>query len=230
MLTFNSYILRVMVGVIAIALPIYVAFGPDDFLRGMTGTSVSAYYYSDGRDLFVGSLFIIGSFFAAYGGRTYSELLVAKLAAVSVILTALCPTAPLEATNYEKFIGGVHLSAAAILFVILAIFCLWFFPNIWRKGKSGRSPFELRRDRIYFFSGIFIILCIGLILLVNVGPVSDEIIQKWKPVYWLESTALFLFGISWIVAGRPRFLWFLVEPHEAWGRNRNMTGIAPFKY
>ena len=56
------------------------------------------------------------------------------------------------------------------------------------------------RNRIYRICGVVILACIALIGLYFWLP-RDTGISAIKPVFWLESIALWAFGISWFVKG-----------------------------
>ena len=64
-LVFSPYTLRLIVGFIAFALPPIVI----SITATMT-SSISASYYTNARDVFVGLLFVIGAFLLAYNGRS----------------------------------------------------------------------------------------------------------------------------------------------------------------
>ena len=62
---FDYRALRLLVGLIAFALPIVVSL-----LSIKTLPSISASYHAEGRDAFVGMLFVVGAFLWAYNGHT----------------------------------------------------------------------------------------------------------------------------------------------------------------
>ena len=127
----------------------------------------------------------------------------------------------------------VHFASAAGLFVLLAYFCLVLFtktkppaiPNptrgIWNRFRSYRSRFSLEnrssqqlnhkvaRNRIYLICGLVMLVCIvsmGIYSWILEGKeVLGVEIDDLKPVFWLESIALWAFGISWFVKGET--LW-----------------------
>ena len=67
-------------------------------------------------------LFIVGSFMWAYNGHTLLETIASKIASAAAVIVALFPTScdgcPGDATS------TIHFTAAGILFLILAFFCL----------------------------------------------------------------------------------------------------------
>src|SRR5208283_1867974 len=95
--------------------------------------SVSAYYYTGANALFVGMLFVLGLFLAAYEGYENRfqkwDQGCARIAAVAALLVAFFPT---EAPHVEgitrlawwgPWIGRIHFGAAVVLFVMFAVFC-----------------------------------------------------------------------------------------------------------
>jgi hypothetical protein len=66
LLVFDQYAIRLLIGVLAFALPWVVS------LRAWQITpSISWSYHTESRDLFVGSLFVIGAFLISYKGRQH---------------------------------------------------------------------------------------------------------------------------------------------------------------
>lgn len=86
--------LRQWLGRIGLALPIaLVVFRIWDGGETELRTSISAYYYSAMRDVFVGALIAIGLFLITYRGNTWWEWLIATISGVGAIGVALLPTA-----------------------------------------------------------------------------------------------------------------------------------------
>ena len=93
--------LRLLMGLIALSLPVIVSV-----LAGKSLTSISASYYSDARDMFVGLLFVVGSFLFAYNGHAEIESIASKVASVAALFVASFPTA-CDGCEYG-FVSGVH--------------------------------------------------------------------------------------------------------------------------
>jgi len=135
----RSYlIMRVFVGALGVALPFLVvlvdglAFDGDPFPR----TSLSAYYYSGARELFVGTLSATAIFLVTYkvADRTLDNTL-STLAGVAVLVVALFPTGlppdvteltPLQDLVGESVVEVVHFGAAAVFIVSLAAISFTF--------------------------------------------------------------------------------------------------------
>jgi len=200
-----SYLgLRKCIGIIGMALPFVLLFGKVILESlgmmkleslGMLD-SISAYYYSVMRDVFVGSLCAVGVFLFSYRyGRP--DDIVGKLACFFAIGVALFPATPDKgATEQQMTIGTVHLLCAGCFLLTLAIFALWLF----RKGVPDPTDEKRRRNRVYLSCGIAILVCLVVIVLVIFLP-GTSWLQPFHLLFWLESLATLAFGIAWFVKG-----------------------------
>jgi hypothetical protein len=189
-LVFDYRALRLLMGVIAFALPFIVTFISTTQL-----SSISASYYTEARNLFVGLLFFVSAFLFAYNGHSIVESVVSKLASVSAIMVALFPTnCDTCAANANSV---VHYSFAVALFAILAYFCFIPFRSKL-KGKAGKRG---RRNTIYLICGYIIV---ASMLAAGISKIAAPESTK-GPVfllYWAEAISLWAFGVAWITAGK----------------------------
>ncbi len=98
-IAFNYRTLRTVIGLVALMLPIVCTFlFVVDQQKVLIPTSISVTYHLGARNLFVGMLFIVGSFLLAYNGHRRKtetwpiEWIMAKCAAILAVLVALYPT------------------------------------------------------------------------------------------------------------------------------------------
>lgn len=213
--------LRFAVGAIGIALPFVLAIGTGLFrliLPDSAGfaTSISGYYYTGMRNVFVGSLCAIGIFLGAYRGHDDDDRIAGNFACVFAIGVALFPTSPAESyTDFRQYIGWFHYFFAGALFLTLAYFCLSLFTRTHPKGEppppGPLSPQKVKENKVYRVSGWLIL---GSILLIGVlqvlflnswSPFQDPFPTWLYPVYWLEAVAVVFFGISWVVKSKAVF-------------------------
>jgi hypothetical protein len=217
-----SYLgLRRAIGFIGIFLPLVLALGKI-FIEGpgIQG-SISAYYYTVMRNVFVGSLCAIGVFLVSYRYQKH-DIVTAVLAGIFAIGVALFPTAPeVAATATDKTIGTVHVVSAALFFLTLAYISLFLFTKTYpEKTLRPRKPLEYLsllmvtrtipgeplkprkkwRNVIYRICGYTILACIALLGLVAV-PSINNLVKQLHPVFWLESIAVVAFGFSWLIKG-----------------------------
>ncbi len=196
----NYKVMRVIVGVVALLLSPTVWFLSDS----ETGlTSISFSYWTDSRDIFVGSLIAVGFFLSAYNGSGNGrdwEYRLSKLACIFAICVAFFPTSGKSIehvpAHWVQTIAGlfglqpcsVHYTAAILLFTCL-IAMMWFFSiRAKSKGKPGRAN---------FYRIVSILMVVGIVGLFLLG----EILKLDDMLFWIEVWGLSLFGIGWLVAG-----------------------------
>jgi hypothetical protein len=195
-----SYLgLRKAIGIIGMTLPFVLAFGKVLLDSPGIQSSVSAYYYTVMRDVFVGSMCAMAMFLMSYRGYESQDALAGKLACFFALGLALFPIAPeINATQHARLVGGLHLTFAASFFLTLAYFCLVLF----RKTNPAKAPTprKLQRNTVYAVCGYAILACLALIVGVKWLP-ADSSLNRIEPVFWLESIAIVSFGLSWLTKG-----------------------------
>lgn len=197
---FDYRVLRLLVGLIALSLPIVVSLIAQSHL-----TSISASYHTEARDAFVGMLFVVGAFLFAYNGHTINQSVASKVASLAAIFIAILPTSCDTCTS--NIISYIHFGAAATLFSILAYFC--FVPFRHKiKGQQGKKGL---RSKIYFTCGCTMILCM-LGMLIAKLTLPTAIIHEYSITYLGEAIALSAFGVAWITAGK--YLRLLVDEED----------------
>jgi hypothetical protein len=195
-----SYLgLRRAIGILAVALPFVLVFGKLALQGWGIEPSISDYYYTVMRNVFVGTLCAIGVFLMSYHGYERADDVAGDMACGFAIGVAFFPTTPAQdPTQLQVIIGYAHYGFAAAFFVTLAYFCLVLF----RKTDPSKpmTPRKISRNRVYTACGYIILLCIVLLgaygLLLRHTPIA-----RLEPVFWLEATAVITFGISWLVKG-----------------------------
>ncbi len=195
-----SYLaLRKAVGAVALALPFAVAI-PWALLHHAIQTSISAYYYTGMRNVFVGSLCAIAMFMLCTRGYDRKDEVAGIFSALCGIGVAFFPTSPACcATHRQWVIGNVHYTFAALLFLTLAYFCLVLF----KMSAENRvlTPKKIQRNRVYTVSGIVILASLAalpvLTLLLHVPYLFADV----APGIFFETTSLLAFGVAWLVKG-----------------------------
>lgn len=183
--------LKLLVAIMALSLGSLTSFFADSKIE-----SISASYYEGGwsQSIFVGFLFAIASFLLAYNGRSRSEMLMSKFAAVAALGVALFPCG---CNGHAEIIPNVHFGSAAVMFLILVYFCLVFYKRARGKGHTEAN----RRAFIYAICGIVIIAAILIMVFDKAthGVLSSRIVRL---VFYCERAGLVAFGISWLTASR----------------------------
>jgi hypothetical protein len=147
------------------------------------------------RDVLVGSLCAIGVFLLSYKGydNDKRDAIAGRLACIFAVGVALFP----------MDIGIVHYIFAGLLFLTLAYFCLVLFIQTSPTRNPTRR--KIHRNGIYRVCGHTILLCIALIAaFMGVMQVPDlkTQLKPFTPIFWLESLAVFAFGLAWFTKGQ----------------------------
>jgi len=185
--------LRKAVGWIGILLPFVLMLGVFLIFRGkFTLCTISMYYYTGMRDVFVGALCAIGLFLLFYRGYDRWDDILGNISGICAIIIALFPTSK---TGQLDLTGKIHFIAAIIFFIVLSGFSLFQFT---RKG-SDPTRRKIIRNLIYVVCGITM-----LASLVAMG-IFFILFQEEHPdstfAFWTETLALVAFGISWLTKG-----------------------------
>lgn len=191
-LTYSYLTLRRAVGWIGILLPFTLLFGNilifrDDRIRG----SISLYYFSGMRDVFVGGVCAIALFMFFYRGYDRRDRWTSNLVGFFAVCVALFHTTEHGPLDWS---GKVHFFCASCFFVLLAYISLFLFT----KG-SGYTKNKLARNRIYITCGIVMLAC--LIAIAVYFRLYDLDYTGSSFVFWTETLALLAFGISWLTKG-----------------------------
>ncbi len=203
-----SYLtLRKTVGIIGISFPVVLVIGT--VISGNcteVQSSISAYYHTAMRDIFVGLLCAIALFLFAYKGYENADAVAGNLACVFALGVAFFPTSVSEPFTScitepveSSIISTIHYISAAGLFLVLSYFSLGLFT----KKKENPTKMKMKRNKLYRICGFIMLACIALIAINSlcINNMKCQELQKYNPVFWLESLALWSFGISWLTKG-----------------------------
>ncbi len=200
-LVFSYLELRKAIGLLGITLPFIVSLGALILFQTGIQSSISRYYHTGMRDVFVGTLCAIGFFLLSYRGYEPSDDIAGDLGCVFAVGVALFPTTPDgTAGSGASLIGYVHLAFATLFFLTLIYFSLFLFT----KTNPNKSPSKrkLQRNKVYKACGYTMGVCILLIAVYSFLPSEmTSLLEDCKPLYWLEALAILAFGISWFTKG-----------------------------
>jgi len=208
-LVMSYLLLRVLIGVIAVLLPFALILANWIIGHGVQ-SSVSGYYYTPMRNIFVGSLCAIGVFLISYDGYDLADRAITDVAGLCAICIACFPTTPAhQPTARQVLIGDLHLTFACAAFVLLSVMAFRFAKRQptpqgltgWQRvqyafGFTGPGDSQaLAWERVvYRVSGGVILACVILIY-----PLSSAAAHS---LLVLETIMLVSFGLSWFVKGR----------------------------
>jgi len=191
--TFSYLTLRKTIGWISILLPFVLMLGKFLISKGIfIYNSISHYYYSEMRDIFVGAICAIALFLFFYKGYNKWDNWAGNLAGIFAIGIALFPTAEKGAYNW---VADVHLICASSFFLILAVFSLVLFTL----KDPDHTKQKRIRNKIYIVCGSVMIVCL-ISIVIFVKFYEDEYPES-SFVFWAESFALIAFGVSWLTKG-----------------------------
>ena len=215
-LALSQLSLRKGLGILGLALPAVLlmvsALSPAITLQ----RSLSAYYYIPHlQDLLVGVLWAIGAFLVFYQGyrsvprafqklpawisRHMTDTKLTTLAGIGALMTAILPTCEIQDACQSKLIAGLHLVGSVTFLGTLAVLSIWAFTE----SDTPRKDWDATKrwsNRIYTICGWTILAALvaaGLVLRLRVEAIGPFI----QPVFWLESLAIWAFGISWLIKG-----------------------------
>jgi hypothetical protein len=198
-LVFSYLELRKTLGILGTSLPFILFLGGRlIFHTGLQG-SVSAYYYTGMRDVLVGMLFAMGFFLLSYRGYERADDIAGDLGFVFALGVALFPTKP-PGTSGFNIIGAIHMAFTVLFFTTLIYFSLFLFT----KTDPEKPPTQrkLQRNKVYRICGITMSTCVLFIAVYVFFPQKlAALFKPYKPVFWLEATAILAFGFSWLVKG-----------------------------
>lgn len=207
-------LMRVIIGAAGLLLPAVLLLGDwlvlDAAQPGDRG-SLSAYYHSGMRDVFVGTLVVAGFFLIAY--KLFERNLDNTLSLVAGVLAvgvAVFPTSlpddvaadltPVQARLGEDLCRNLHLACAVGFIGSLAVLCLFFAIREGNRSQL-RSGTDARFSPTFWRN--FHLACTGVIVtsvLFLVATVAFDVLGDTR-VLLCEVGALLGFGASWLAKG-----------------------------
>lgn len=198
--------IRRLVGTLGIIFPVLlIIFG--NYLNNCSTIqeSLSAYYHTNARDVFVAVMIITGTLFFTYRGYDYTDSILANLAGISAFGIALFPTSSkniscLISNTYENPL--IHYIFAGTFFITLIIFTLFQFTK--KSINSLPTSRKKIRNKIYIFCGIVMIISLLLIVIHKFGTkqISVTLNLEKQFTFYMEWIFLIAFGISWLIKGK----------------------------
>jgi hypothetical protein len=153
------------------------------------------------HDYYVGSLCAIAAFLACSRGYDLHDEIIGYTAGAFAFGVAVFPSFDPRSSRYtsaEIDIGFIHTAFAALMFLVLAYFCIFLF-----RRSSPEKPFTRRkryRNRIYGICGLIIVACMFLMVTLTISRVLEER-HPSHLLFWCESLALAAFGVAWLTKG-----------------------------
>jgi len=198
--------LRKMIGYLGILLPVLLVVGGGLVPAREIRDSISAYYYSHMRDLFVGWLCMVGVFLYSYKGYDRVDDFVTSVSGLLALGVGLFPTrsdeeipVPVGIFRLNDFVSSfVHYTCAVLFFILLAAMSTFLFTKT--ADPQSMTNEKKARNHVYRICGgiMFAVLLFG-------GVFSLPILKHAAPSHlllWVETICLWAFGASWLVKGQ----------------------------
>jgi hypothetical protein len=209
--------LRVALGTLALGLPLAL-FLAGAFLQGIRlQPSISAYYHSDARDVFVGALWAIGLGLIAYKGFSRREDWALNIGGVLACCVALFPMPPKDGlrcilagdipaqlatsslydrTSWQVLQAKLHFPAAVSFYIVLGfvmIFCshhtLHLVPAQRRRWYLAAYP---------ALGALFVGSMVAAFVLMKFVIRPEEVCRdRW--VFWVEVAGIVPFAAYWFI-------------------------------
>jgi hypothetical protein len=194
-----SYLaLRRALGILGLSFPVILVAG--SMISGECSwiqSSISLYYHTGMRNVFVGVLFALAVFLFAYKGYDLRDAIAGKLGCLFALGIAFFPTSVTEHCN--SITSSIHFFSAGSFFLVLSYFSIVLFT----KGSINPTRRKKMRNKLYRICGYTILGCALLIALyLYIFEKRTPSLKSLNPVFWLESMALWAFGISWLTKGK----------------------------
>jgi hypothetical protein len=216
MIYVRSYLrLRLAIGLLGLLLPVVLVLvvdvieGKNPAARG----SFSVYYYSGAREIFVGTLCVVGVFLIGYkfsarsrDGAISRESKASTISGFGAVVVALFPTSrpdkslpltPLQDALSENAVKNIHYIAAAVFILSLAYLCFYFAyaegPKSQRPDKSAQRLTPSQWQLFHRVCGGFIIAAVAGFGLVKVFQLPDR-----YALFITELVSTWAFAISWL--------------------------------
>jgi hypothetical protein len=161
--------------------------------------SISSYYHTPMRDIFVGSMITIGSFLWFYQGITKKENFALNCAGILAVIVALTPTVLTKAVGQVKcetfIMRGISETTASYIHGISAM--LFFFAIAYVCIATSKTEINQKYQKIYNFLGAgMIVFPIASALLLHFLKETSSLI------YFVELAAVWVFSAYWLVKTR----------------------------
>jgi len=202
--------LRKTIGWLGILLPFAMILGAEIFSGCKTvQPSISHYYYTNMREIFVGILCAVSLFLFSYKGYSLLDGIVSNLAVLFCLGVALFPTEarcakgicyPCQQNVISltkiPYHGTIHLVCAGLFFFTLAMMSIFLF-RLSNSPKQEQTPQKRNRNQVFLLCGIVMLASILACGIYIAGANEEDTVT----VLVLETVALLAFGISWLTKG-----------------------------
>jgi hypothetical protein len=205
--------MRAITGYVGLTLPVVLLLV--GLVDGHLESSLSAYYYTKAGNVFTGALCVIGIFLLAYRLTAWAiDNIATTLAGVSALGVAFFHAAPANATLSQLRLADVHLTCAAVLFILLGAISLFIFPRDVLPGQRWRA-------NCYMALGALIWL--SIILMPALNWLAGSFYNSDHVFFILETVCVMAFAVSFILKGHGQ----LSDPRLDAGAGQPPSALRP---
>lgn len=224
--------LRKAVGWIGTLLPVVLIAGNVIFFTTSLPGSMSGYYYTHMRNVFVGALCALGVFLVAYAGYDDVDRWTTNIAGLCAIGVAFFPTKPAvcaadartcvapavrHLSAGQQAVGDIHLFFAAVTFIALGLMALRFTKSAATPGGqapmariqlelgwagSGTDRRSPKKQRNIIYRACGVTILSCVALAAASNLLPASVKAHWPWLFLFEALAVFAFGVSWFVKGQ----------------------------
>jgi cytochrome bd-type quinol oxidase subunit 2 len=208
-ITQSYYRVRRLLGYLGFLLPLLLIVGAVLPVVDMK-PSISDFYHTVLRDLFVGVLIAMGVFFVSYQGyerrkgEPFSDNVLATIAGIMAFGVALFPNeahGQAEVTLTQTAMGLEYASLAHYICAIIFLFCLgaFCFVRFAQTTNLSRRKTYIRCGWIIVAAAAFAV-AFSVVKLSGVQPYKSYV-DDWSLVFWAETIAVWAFSYAWLIKG-----------------------------
>ena len=203
--------MRRNIGILGMALPFLLIIGSSVFYNCCSlQVSISQYYHSGMRDLFVGILAFVAMFMFSYRGYNDLDRISGIIAGAGALGVAFFPPCMIQVSGdclntcvvSNDWKTAVHFISAFTFFITLALTSIFLFTRTSKEEGYIKTREKIIRNQIYRLCGVIILISLVFIVVYKAFLVDKyAFLDDLRPMFWLETIALIAFGISWLVKG-----------------------------
>lgn len=199
--------LRKLIGILGMILPLACYLGGKLFSGLNLQPSISSYYYTNARDIFVGVLVGVSMFLVTYRGYELIDDIVSTTTGIAGLGIAIFPCL-LQKVKFDEVglfqiiatrSNILHTLCAGIFFTLLAVNSIFIFTLTDKKSSMTKN--KKIRNIVYIACGVIIIVTIVVMVVLNI-VFKEAGLENSPIIFILETILLEAFGISWLVKGK----------------------------
>jgi hypothetical protein len=192
-LTYHN--LRAIIGYTGLSLPVTLLI--TGLVDGHIEASLSGYYYTKVGTIFTGALCVMGVFLVSYRIRAWAwDSVITTIAGIAAFGVAFFHAVPPHPSTAQRELADVHLTCAAILFILLGAISVLIFPY------TENPPERPWRANAYRALGALIWLAIILMPILNAA--AQPYYNNDRGFFVLETICVTAFSVSFILKGHSK--------------------------